>query len=1853
METSSLQDRTDRLWQLSEEYGLSIRSLPPLKPKPDSPPSYRTDNDVFLAEELLRRQRVSEPQHLPFRGGLSKAFTNKKAAWEYREIYDALLACVTDQGAPGVAEALITKINSLGGNLNLVQKTRTSLLSRRRSLDLSERSKILQIAVKNKQLEMVEILLPFADALALDTSLPIAMRNGNDTITELLIRYGASASQTADGQDAFRQSCATGGQANLIAMIMASEGRPPASWVSQSMVEATSAGCLDTVVYLSQSIADGNHDGAAALKAAIKLGRRDIVLALLLGNRPPQQPGLNEAFEQLMRHQNINPNEKLAIVELLLCAGAKGDPVSQALIHASATHFLEMVRLLVSYGASIEYQDALALRRPLSKGKMDLTKAILSGKGRMSPKCASECVELLRKDITFEDRQFLLNAFLKNGAAGASLDEELINAAEAGDLAAVKLLITPFFTTDEAALNHSAANTPQAIRPEIHETASTEYKGASALQVAVKKGNVAIAGLILTHKPPSHAALTQVYQNTGGLPRPERYQLTELFLQAGVSGPCVHSALNNAINEQPSHRDEKLISLLLRHNADVNFNEGNGIVAAIAQNDIGLLEALLKGKPTASTVAKAIPRAMEVADDSLRLKIIVMLLGSGVAQGAIEISMALDSAILARPTDKRLMRTLLQQGNPDVNANKGCAVEHAAQHPDPEVLELIFGLAQPNNESIDRALKSLGKLSTSAAKAAKLGMLLGRTKSKATVSDLLIEEVQILVKIPQSERSFTTLNLLLSNGADVNASNGEALSCAVAASSMQIVEILLAASPLPMTLAWVMPHALRIRDLMDRLTYAQKLLDGGMPPNEVNRALVFAIQNYSDDIPLINTLLACADTTGGVTLLEAIKSGRRDIVELILGTKNFAIDILNAGLAEAIKVKDQKARIAICRSLLNAGASGEVVSDALFAAASDGDLELGTILVRNGGSVEHREGQAIVEACKSGASDVLEMLLAGNTTVSPKTLQRGFQGATQVGNLKKRTEIFRLLLERGVSGEVVDIQLVSAVRYGDEGRDMVKLLLGYGASPDYSDGEAIEKAVRSAFLGSLGLLLGVADVDEHVGAKQKKPSSHTLVRGLDASWGLSRDTRFTVIDWLFKAGKLVPSAVHSALHRAVNEEEPEERLIQLLLNHRASPVANSCQTLVDAALTLPAPLFDELLESRVTSEDASHVFAKAFHSSDLNPWISERGLKIATSLLEKGAKGDGVDSALIAVLKQHMATPQPVTESFTDLLLKHGANVNYRHGEALQLAAAKGDAKLLARLLGEKPNTDTLTSAFPMVFDARITEDQVHELLVLFTEYRDGDNELDVTYESPNCDPVVIRALSQHPRSIKILEALLDIGFYHDQTIPSRVMDDVEEDEPVTLLMWALLQPQKKISTGVINQLIERGSKVNFETAISHVTPLMLAIRTRRQDVVKLLLLAGAEVDVIDALGNSPLSMASAIGGDLAVAMMSNLLAAGASKNDGSLHNAARELNIRAMQVLIEYRHDPDFPSPLHGGRSALAELCLHATDSIEMTPGKEKAMERAIEFLLQSGTDTTIQSEGKSALLLALESADPLVTTRVLLRAALWKDVNKPFNQYSDGKYTFSPTMYVQRVLSDSDNKAELVKLLRSNRCADVYYANSGPQPDDSVGIPSHMQREEDERWARLDRLRRDNEEHALSIQRNKELAEVQAQISASQAELEEARKKRAHSMELATLQERARVEDSLFNAALRQRRAKQEADLRHQEELTKASVARAQAIGDIELAVEGQKHARLLEWERDTGSERVGNANQLSSIRLREREELERLDKVADARFTARLKEQKKLVDSQTALAANLNGAGPGARRQIGYVSGELGPD
>lgn len=385
------------------------------------------------------------------------------------------------------------------------------------------------------------------------------------------------------------------------------------------------------------------------------------------------------------------------------------------------------------------------------------------------------------------------------------------------------------------------------------------------------------------------------------------------------------------------------------------------------------------------------------------------------------------------------------------------------------MLDALLKHGRPTPATINRGLNELSQLPSTEKKAGKLKFLLSHTNEKALFNDILVKEVRSLLSIPSDQRVLSIVKVLLSSGADVNAHNAAALCHAIAASDQQLTDLLFTKDLTPASLACALPHALSIADPMDRLQFSKRLLDAGAPSAEANRALGFAINTYYDDIPLLRQLSTKANTTDGEALVAAVKRERPDIVELVLQRKH-SQSILNTAFTEATRCKNKETRVLTCALLLRNGASGAVVTNALQAAAADGDLELGNMLVTHGASIGEA---AILEACRSGASDVLGMLLSGSEPPSRQTLERGFQAATGIGDLKKRALILEPLLARGVGAETLNKELVSAVRFGSDGDDMVRILLRNGADPNYYNGEAVWASTRSAYLGSLKMLLGV------------------------------------------------------------------------------------------------------------------------------------------------------------------------------------------------------------------------------------------------------------------------------------------------------------------------------------------------------------------------------------------------------------------------------------------------------------------------------------------------------------------------------------------------------------------------------------------------------------------------------------------------------------------------------------------------------------------------------------------------------------------------------------------------------------
>ncbi|EFX06055.1 hypothetical protein CMQ_4124 [Grosmannia clavigera kw1407] len=1885
-------NRRRRLAALADEWQVGL--LPPPAPivRPLQPLSVRIPADDQTAEELLKEQRLAATAdgQQQRSTSLSRTFTTLKKrdkAWEPREIFVALDAHIDKQGSPGVAEALIAKLVTAGGDINVAStKTKTSLLTRRRSVESFERGRLLQRAIEHGDSRLVAILVPYADSVTLDGSLPGAILSCHVAVVEHLVRYGASASATSAGRDAFRKVCSAGGQEDIISVLLASGGCPLPDILSPALVDAVECGCTETVRHLSRASADGSFENASALLKAIAASRVDLALAILTGSKPPSVPLLNEAFYELFRQETMHPNEKMAMAESLLCAGASGDAVASAVDQACLSNFSKMVSLLISYGAPIEHENAITVRRAISQKQIDLARILLASNTTLRPQYASECVALIPKHVSNEERREVLELLLRKGASGIPLHDCLIDAVEAGDISSTQLLLTPHFSGPERQVVSSPSPNPFVGRKSLqrHHTASAEHKEGMALQLAVQTMNFSIVDQILAVRP-APEILANVFPSISLLSPEPQYQMYELFLATGFSGPCVSAVLQRALEERPSNRDSRLIALLLRHIGDTSQAGGAGVLAAVTNHDISLLNTILQNsQPTVQTVAAAMPQAMAIDDLPTRRLMVRSLLIAGAGQDGKSVAEALVTTLSANPVDGELLHLLLDVGLADVNYNAqaGSPVTLAAINPDPRVLDALLKTQRSNRDNLVHALYAISNLPFTDAKAVKLNMLLQHTQDEAALSYLLVAEVEAAVKNPPDPRILSVIKTLLAAGADINARNAAALCHAVTASNVRIVEMFLVRRPSPDSLATAISRIFSIPDAMDRLSLAKVLLEAGVPAHQASCELKHAVVNTPDDIPLLRMLAEFSDPEHSGALLVAVQQQKMETVSMLLSSQKFAVPVLNSALVETMRVADKGNRQVICNMLVKAGATGTAVSDSLLSAAQDADLDLCHILLANGAKIGHQDGQAIVLACRSGAVGTVEMLLQSLPPTPDKdvVLVRAFHEAGLLDDLAMRETLFRLLLEHGLRGDELDKQLVSAVSHGDDGIPLIRLLLEYGASPNYSSGEAVWTSTRNSFLPTLELLLGLEDhafmkeedastvvVETTAGENGPKPSQETMVRALKASWMLKGEDRYQVIKSLFAAGLKAGEAVHVALKKAVRDSKPNLDLVSLLLSNGASPLEGGCQTLVDATWRCLVPILELCLAREIPSEDLNYIFAEAFAPSDTSRWLSDDGVSVARLLLEKGSRGDGLPRALIAAIRNCGTDKDHNSRQLIQLLVKHGVDVNFEHGQPLQDAAKHGSQEIVRLLLSLNPDPYSAIAAFQLILESGPAEEDVIGLITLFNDYRISGDACgpEIIFNHSDFEPVVFRAMSQYPRSVGVLDALLNSGYYHDQMTTARVVPEIEENEPVSLLFWALLQPQKKISSAVVELLIQRGSKVNFETSRSRMTPLMLAIQNKRQDLVETLITAGANIDIADYAGNTPLFMAVCSGGDAGLSMVESILGAEPSRNDGSLHMAARNLNVKVMKLLVQHGHEVDFPSDLHDGRSALAEICLHGSDGRVLTASALREMEYAISYLIKEGSDVTLRSDGKTPLLLALEAEDPVGTTQVLLKAGMHKYVNKAFNQYDDGTHIYSPTMYVSHVryLQPSTPAAETVRekllgLLRRSRTEDVYYAHSPggkAQPKGAVGVPEELLRAERERQAREERVAAEDRDHERARRQAQELAELaerthresmareraaileRAQAYAEAARVRELGEAAAHAE---AVRMRIRAETEVKAEALQLKLLQQEAE-------QVALLEQSRTAHEQQLQLETDRKNQLLIHEKELNMERVSAAKQISDITLEERRALDQLNEVQNRRERARLEEGRRLADAIREIPG-ANGA-IGSRNMAGYIMGE----
>ena len=147
-------------------------------------------------------------------------------------------------------------------------------------------------------------------------------------------------------------------------------------------------------------------------------------------------------------------------------------------------------------------------------------------------------------------------------------------------------------------------------------------------------------------------------------------------------------------------------------------------------------------------------------------------------------------------------------------------------------------------------------------------------------------------------------------------------------------------------------------------------------------------------------------------------------------------------------------------------------------------------------------------------------------------------------------------------------------------------------------------------------------------------------------------------------------------------------------------------------------------------------------------------------------------------------------------------------------------------------------------------------------------------------------------------------------------------------------------------------------------------------DITLRLLEAGACPDTQDWAERTPLLYATMANN---VEAMTHLLKYDVELNDESLHIAARQLDLAAVDLLLTHQARTDLPGSIHcGGRTPLGELCLMA----DLSQNPPQLM-KTLKLLCKATKNFGALTDGRSCIFQALDNNKPLQMTAALFKSS------------------------------------------------------------------------------------------------------------------------------------------------------------------------------------------------------------------------------------------------------------------------------
>lgn len=364
------------------------------------------------------------------------------------------------------------------------------------------------------------------------------------------------------------------------------------------------------------------------------------------------------------------------------------------------------------------------------------------------------------------------------------------------------------------------------------------------------------------------------------------------------------------------------------------------------------------------------------------------------------------------------------------------------------------------------------------------------------------------------------------------------------------------------------------------------------------------------------------------------------------------------------------------------------------------------------------------------------------------------------------------------------------------------------ASVNYNNGEVFIYAIRNFRSETFHLLLS-----QGIGYK---PLFTAILEALRAP----KPTRRTIFGELMS--RLQLDHLNTSLKHIVLEERSDLALAKMLLEAGAEAAHDNGLCIKHAASNLDRELLRLLSEYSIQSND---VFTQAFSAiiTRNKQWIAYEHVEVVEIMLQHGASSHVVSKAMAEVV-DHLACQHAqagLAETLLRRLFAASADVNHENGKALSTAASRGDPFLLSLLLANGATPSSATLALTAAIMAHHEEALLLQLIGIFADPRSAIP--DFNKSLPGMPPPIFLCLKSYGTSTTILDSLVNAGCQLDTTIPMQVCSlmteekrgrtDSSELEPVSALMWAVIQEEGVIDLAIVKALVRHGGKFNSPDA--------------------------------------------------------------------------------------------------------------------------------------------------------------------------------------------------------------------------------------------------------------------------------------------------------------------------------------------------------------------------------------------------------------------------------------------------------